>query len=140
MSEEHTTNPLEDFEEFFLDECITHEFTLPNGKPMLYKGKQVIGKVYSPGSETYVQAKAELDREATKRVMQSVAKTAAKKDEVSSQDSDAQFMAKLVKLENFPFPGGEYAVFKTPRLKYMADDIRLLLGNLGNFFESGKKA
>jgi hypothetical protein len=141
MSEKDQAQTLNEFEEFFLDECVTHEFTLPNGKPMLYKGKPVIGTVCSPGTEKYVKAKQQLDREATKLAIQSLGKnTAANKNEQSDPDADAKFLAEITTLQNFPYPGGDFAVFKNPKLRYMGDEVRALLGNLGNFYGNGKTA
>jgi hypothetical protein len=139
MSNKDQNQSLAEFEEYFLDEFVVHKFTLPNGKPMLYKGEPVIGEVCSPGSEKYVVARAKIDRDATKRVMQSIGKgVVAKKDDDQDNDTEARFLAEIVSLKNFPYPGGEFAVFKNAKLKYMADDVRILLSNLGNFFSNGK--
>lgn len=139
MSDQEQNQTLSEFEEYFLDEFVLHKFKLPNGKPMLYKGQQVVGRVCSPGTEKYVVARSKIDRDAAKRVMQSIGKGGTgTKEEEPDTDADARFLAEVVTLENFPYPGGEFAAFKNPRLKYMVDELRFLLSNLGNFFSNGK--
>ena len=127
------TNP-ETFAAFFLTEASRIEIDLPNGEPMLYEGKQVAVNVYGPATDVYAKAKDAMDKEAQKRVFRSMGAKLKKGDD-EDKDADAKFLAAITdSVENFPFPGGAGAIYRELRLKYVADQVRTHLSDLGNFF------
>lgn len=127
------TNP-ETFAAFFLSETSRVEIDLPNGEPMLYDGKQVAVNVYGPATDVFAKAKDAMDKEASKRVFRSMGAKLKKGDE-EDKDADAKFLAAITdSVENFPFPGGAGAIYRERRLKYVADQVRAHLSDLGNFF------
>ena len=127
------TNP-ETFAAFFLSETSRVEIDLPNGEPMLYDGKQVAVNVYGPATDVFAKAKDAMDKEASKRVFRSMGAKLKKGDE-EDKDADAKFLAAITdSVENFPFPGGAGAIYRERRLKYVADQVRGHLSDLGNFF------
>ena len=75
-----------------------------------------------------------MDKEASKRVFRSMGAKLKKGDE-EDKDADAKFLAAITdSVENFPFPGGAGAIYRELRLKYVADQVRAHLSDLGNFF------
>lgn len=127
------TNP-DAFAAFFLSETSRIEIDLPNGEPMLYDGKQVAVNVYGPATDVFAKAKDAMDKEASKRVFRSMGAKLKKGDE-EDKDADAKFLAAITdSVENFPFPGGAGAIYRELRLKYVADQVRGHLSDLGNFF------
>lgn len=127
------TNP-DAFAAFFLSETSRIEIDLPNGEPMLYDGKQVAVNVYGPATDVFAKAKDAMDKEASKRVFRSMGAKLKKGDE-EDKDADAKFLAAITdSVENFPFPGGAGAIYRERRLKYVADQVRGHLSDLGNFF------
>lgn len=129
----------QDFTEFFLTETTVLNIELPNGEPMLFKGAQVTAHIHGPATTRFTKAKEALDREAMKRVMSTVAK-GRKKDE-EDRDADVKFLVAITdRIDNFPFPGGVEAIYREPRLKYIADQVRTHVGDLGNFFQAGSTA
>ena len=72
------------------------------------------------------------DREAARGIMAALAPG----KEGPAKDADAKFLSAVTeRIDNFPFPGGPAAVYREPRLKYLADQVRAHLGDLGNFFK-----
>lgn len=127
------TNP-ETFAAFFLSETSRVEIDLPTGEPMLYDGKQVAVNIHSPATDVFVKAKDAMDKEAQKRVFRSMGAKLKKGDD-EDKDADAKFLAAITdSVENFPFPGGAGAIYRELRLKYVADQVRAHLNDLGNFF------
>lgn len=127
----------EDFSAFFLQDTSALPIKLPNGQPMLYQGKPVVVVVYGPSTDRYSAARDALDREAAKALMNSIngGKTEADKE------ADARFLSAVTeRIDNFPFPGGPAAVYREPRLKYISDQVRAHLGDLGNFFKGSAQA
>lgn len=121
----------EDFSAYFLQDTSTVSIKLPTGQPMLYQGQPVTVVVYGPATERYSTAKDALDREAARSLM---AALNAGKDG-SDKQADARFLSAITeRIDNFPFPGGPAAVYREPRLKYLTDQVRSHLADLGNFF------
>lgn len=121
----------EDFSAFFLQDTSTVSIKLPNGQPMLYQGKPVSVVLHGPATERYTSAKDALDREATRALMASLGSGKEGPDKMA----DASFLSAVTeRMDNFPFPGGPAAVYREPRLKYVADQVRTHLADLGNFF------
>ena len=134
-----TTAANDVFASFFLAETSRIEIDLPNGEPMLYDGKQVAVNVYGPATDVFAKAKDAMDKEASKRVFRSMGAKLKKGDE-EDKDADAKFLAAITEsIENFPFPGGPGAVYREKRLKYIADQVRGHLNDLGNFFMQPSK-
>jgi len=128
-----------DFSNFFLSESSALDIDLPNGEPMLYEGKPVRVHVFGAASAQHAKATEAMNREATKRVMAAMGAKNKKKDE-EDKDADAKFLVAITdSFENFPYPGGAAAIYREPRLKYIADQVRAYVGDSGNFFGSGAK-
>ena len=133
------TNP-DAFAAFFLSETSRIEIDLPTGEPMLYDGKQVAVNVHGPATDVFAKAKDAMDKEASKRVFRSMGAKMKKGDE-EDKDADAKFLTAITdSIENFPFPGGPGAVYREQRLKYVADQVRGHLNDLGNFFTAPSKS
>ena len=127
------------FASFFLSETSRIEIDLPTGEPMLYEGKPVAVNVHGPATDVFAKAKDAMDKEASKRVFRSMGAKLKKGDE-EDKDADAKFLAAITEnIENFPFPGGPGAVYREKRLKYIADQVRGHLNDLGNFFTAPTK-
>ena len=127
----------EDFEEFFLVDTAALEIEMPNGEPMLYKGEQVVAHLYGPSTTQFVKAKAAVDKEASKRVINAMG-AKGKRKEQEDADADAKFLIAVTdRFDNFPFPGGKEAIYKEQKLKYIHDQVRAHLNDLGNFFTTG---
>lgn len=132
------TNP-DAFAAFFLSETSRVEIDLPTGEPMLFDGKQVAVNVHGPATDVFAKAKDAMDKEASKRVFRSMGAKMKKGDE-EDKDADAKFLTAITdSIENFPFPGGPGAVYREQRLKYVADQVRAHLNDLGNFFVAPSK-
>lgn len=130
---------LQEFSAFFLAETSVLDLELPDGEPMLFGDQQVKVHLFGPSTAKYAKAKAALDKEAAKRVFAAMGAKGRKKEE-SDQDADAAFLVAVTDhFENFPYPGGPDAIYREPRLKYLADQVRAHLNDLGNFFTSGAK-
>lgn len=133
MNDTHA-DPAADFGGYFLSDTAAMPVKLPNGQPMLWQGQPVVVHVYGPSTEAYTAAKDDVDREAAARLMATI----GNKPPVSAQvtrESDARFLAAVTaRVENFPYPGGPLAIYREPRLRYIADQVRVFLGDLGNFF------
>lgn len=139
MSTKAPGNHPEDFSAYFLQDTSTVLIKLPNGQPMAHQGQPVAVVVYGPSTERFSAAKDALDREATKTLMQSMGASASSKDG-AAKDADARFLSAVTeRIDNFPFPGGPAAVYREPRLKYLADQVRAHLGDLGNFFKGSEQ-
>lgn len=127
------------FAAFFLNETSRVEIELPNGEPMLFEGQPVAVNLHGPATDVYAKAKDAMDKEAAKRVFRSMG-AKMKKGEEEDKDADVKFLTAVTdSMENFPFPGGPGAVYREPRLKYVADQVRSHLGDLGNFYSAPKK-
>lgn len=126
-----------DFADFFLQETATVAIKLPNGQPMLYGGQQVAVVVYGPATDRFATAKDALDREATRALMHSFGRD----KDGADKEADARFLSAVTeRIDNFPFPGGPSAVYREPRLRYVADQVRAHLADLGNFFKGSATA
>lgn len=139
MDQNQTPAPAHDarFDAYLLKETGRVEIDLPNGEPMLFNGQRVVVHVFGPSSDVYADAKDALEREATKRATSMVteALTKRKTKEVEDRDSDARFLTAVTShIENFPFPGGHGAVYRTPGLRYIANQVRAFLNDQANFF------
>ena len=128
----------EDFSEFFLTETAALDIELPNGEPMLYKGKQVVVHLFGPSTSQFVKAKAAIDKEASKRVIAAMG-AKGKRKEQEDQDADAKFLIAVTeRFDNFPYPGGVEAIYREQKLKYIHEQVRTHLNDLGNFFLTGQ--
>lgn len=128
-----------DFSVFFLDESGVLDLELPNGEPLLYEGKQVSVKIYGPATKQFIRATEAQQREATKRVVAAMGKKGGKSEKEDSE-ADIKFLCAITEeFVNFPYPGGAEGIYSEPRLKYIADQVRAHVGDLGNFFHSGTK-
>lgn len=126
-----------DFAAFFLQDTSTVFIKLPNGQPMVYGGQPVSVVVYGPSTERYATAKDALDRAAAVSLMRA---TQSSPNE-AEKDADARFLSAVTeRIDNFPFPGGPAAVYREPRLRYVADQVRAHLADLGNFFKGSAPA
>lgn len=129
----------EDFSEFFLAETSVVALDLPDGEPMLYQGEPVRVHVYGPATVRFTKANEAMQKEAAKRVMAAIGNK--NKKEAEDKDADAKFLVAITeRIENFPYPGGVEAVYREPKLKYIADQVRTFVGDTGNFFGPGEKA
>lgn len=133
------TTEKDDFSAFFLEEASVVTIDLPNGEPMLYQGAPVCVHVYGPATDRYIKAMDVQNREATKRVLNAMAKKSNKDQD--DADANAKFLVAITdRIENFPYPGGADAVYREPRLKYIADQVRSYVADSGNFFKAGSTA
>ena len=131
-------NKTQDFSSFFLAETSVVELDLPNGEPMLYQGSPVRVHVHGPATARFTKANEAMQKEATKRVMAAIGNKGKKEPE--DKDADAKFLVAITeRIENFPFPGGIDAIYREPKLKYVADQVRTFVGDAGNFFGVGEK-
>jgi hypothetical protein len=131
-------NKTQDFSSFFLAETSVVELDLPNGEPMLYQGSPVRVHVHGPATARFTKANEAMQREAAKRVMAAIGNKGKK--EAEDKDADAKFLVAITeRIENFPFPGGIDAIYREPKLKYVADQVRTFVGDAGNFFGGGEK-
>jgi hypothetical protein len=131
------------FAAFLLAPTSAVEITLPNGQPMLYQGQPVRVHVYGPASQVFIDAKAELDRDAAQRVFGAMNKGQGnnKRGTPEGAETDAKFLTAITRdIENFPYPGGVAAVYREPGLLYLHDQVRRHLGDLGNFFGHSETA
>lgn len=125
-----------DFSAYFLTETSKVEIDLPNGDPMEFNGKRVTVHVYGPSTSRFIKAKEAMDKEAMKRIVSAAAK-GRKKDE-EDKDADVKFLVAVTeRIDNFPFPGGVEAIYRETKLKYLPDQVRGHLNDLGNFFKGG---
>jgi hypothetical protein len=132
-------NKTQDFSSFFLAETSIVELDLPNGEQMLYEGNPVRVHVHGPATARFTKANEAMQREAAKRVMAAIGNKGRK--EAEDKDADAKFLVAITeRIENFPYPGGVEAVYREPKLKYIADQVRTFVGDTGNFFGPGEKA
>lgn len=125
-----------DFSAFFLSETSVVDIDLPNGQPMIYQGQPVRVHVYGPATTQYAKANDALQKEAAKRVMAAMG-TKGKK-EAEDKDADAKFLVAITdRIDNFPYPGGCDAIYREPKLKYIADQVRSFVSDTGNFYGAG---
>lgn len=130
----------QDFSAFFLADTSALELELPNGDPMLFDGAQVRVHLHGPATEKYAKAKSAMDKEAAKRVFAAMGGKGRKKSDNDDRDADAAFLVAVTeRFENFPYPGGAEAIYREPKLRYIADQVRGHLNDLGNFFSGGAK-
>lgn len=128
-----------DFSEYFLTDTASVEIDLPNGDPMNHLGERVTVHVFGPSTDQFIKAKDVIDREASKRVMIAMGAKGSKK-EAEDKEADAKFLTSVTeRIDNFPFPGGAAAVYRESKLKYIADQVRAHLNDLGNFFPNSGK-
>jgi hypothetical protein len=128
----------DDFSGFFLSETSVINLDLPNGEPMMFDGSPVRVHVYSPATSQYTKANDAMQKEAAKRLMASIGSKSKK--EAEDKDADAKFLVAITDhFENFPYPGGADAIYREPKLKYVADQVRTFVGDAGNFFGIGAK-
>ena len=128
----------DEFSEFYLNETAALELELPTGDPLRYRGKQVIAHLFGPSTTQFVKAKAALDREASKRVVAAMGVKGRKKEK-EDEEADAKFLAAVTeRFDNFPYPGGVEAIYREPRFKYIHEQVRNHLNDLGNFFAPGE--
>ncbi|SFI31482.1 hypothetical protein [Nitrosomonas sp. Nm34] len=121
-----------DFSMFFLAVSGTVAINMPNGKPMMYEGKQVTVDVYGPGSLQHIKATEFIQNEATKRILIAAGNTDVKED----PDADVKYLLAITRsINNFPYEGGAKAIYSEPRLNYIAHQVRAYVGRAGNFFE-----
>lgn len=131
-----------DFSDFMLEETTRLELELPNGEPMLFNGAPVAVNLYGPATKEYASARAELDKESASRVFRAMGNRSSKKkggDE--DREADAKFLtAVTASFENFPFPGGAFAIYREPKFKYIGNQVQAHINDLGNFFKASKKS
>lgn len=142
MSNTDTKQP-HPFAAFLLAPTSAVEIMLPNGQPMLFEGQQVTVHIHGPASQVFIDAKAELDRDAAQRVFGAMNKGQGKRagSTPDSAEADAKFLATITdRIDNFPFPGGPAGVYKEPGLLYLHEQVRRHLNDLGNFFGRSETA
>lgn len=130
------------FAGFMLETTTRLELELPNGAPMLYEGKPVAVLLYGPATDEYVRAKAEIEREGAARVFRAMnSNKNKKKGTEEDREADAKFLtAVTASFENFPYPGGAFAIYREPRLKYIGNQVQAHINDLGNFFKGSAKS
>jgi hypothetical protein len=129
-----TSLPESDFSQFLLSPTGRVEINLPNGEPMLFKGRRVAAVIHSPASAEYARAQATVMRAARDRIASN--KTTSEADDF---EEDARFLVAITaNLENFPYPGGIDAVYRERRLGYIGDQIRAHIRDQGNFFAGSR--
>jgi len=129
---------VDEFSEFLLTDTAVLDIELPDGEPMLFHGDQVRVHLFGPSTHQYVKARAALDREASKRIVAAMGQK-GKNKEKEDQDADAKFLIAVTdKFENFPYPGGVEAIYREQKLKYIHEQVRAHLNDLGNFFNHGE--
>lgn len=135
-------NDTQAFASFMLDTTTRLELELPNGAPMLWEGKPVAVHLYGPATDEYARAKAELEREGAARVFRAMnANKNKKKGPDEDREADAKFLtAVTASFENFPYPGGVFAIYREPRLKYIGNQVQAHINDLGNFFKGSAKS
>jgi len=129
-----------DFSAFMLKDTSSVDIDLPSGEPMLYGGQQVRVHVFGPSTPRYEKAKAAAAKEGTRRILAELGNKSAKRQK---HEDDAEVNAKYLiavtdRIENFPFPGGIEAIYRTPGLKYIGEQVNAHLNDLGNFFGAGE--
>lgn len=130
-----------DFSGFMLDETARLELDLPNGEPMLFNGAPVVVHLYGPATDEYARAKAEMEKEGAARVFRAMGNRNKKKGGEEDREADARFLtAVTAHFENFPFPGGAYAIYREPKFKYIGNQVQAHINDLGNFFKASKKS
>ena len=129
-----------DFGAFMLETTTRLELELPNGETMLYNGLPVAVHLYGPATEEYARAKAAMEKEGAARVFRAMnAGKNKKKGAEEDREADAKFLtAVTASFENFPFPGGAFAIYREPRLKYIGNQVQAHINDLGNFFKASK--
>jgi hypothetical protein len=145
MTTAQTASATTDFEDYFLQDTAEIFLKLPNKQPMLYQGYPVSITLYGPTTDQYSAAKAELNKEASRRVMASMGSATPgqepESDPKADAELDARYLAALtVSVNNFPFPGGALAIYREPKLLYVPTQVRAFLNSLGNFFKAGSAA
>ena len=123
------------FSAFFLDdEPVGVDIDLPTGEPMLYEGARVRAHIYGVAGARHIKAKDVVQRESTKRVVNAMSTNAKKEKE--DADTDIKFLVAITeRIENFPFPGGLDAIYREPKLMYIAEQVRTASTNQALFFK-----
>lgn len=130
-----------DFTGFMLEETTRLELELPNGDPMLFNGEQVAVHLYGPATDEYTRAKTDLEKEGAARVFRAMGNRNKKKGGEEDREADAKFLtAVTASFENFPFPGGAFAIYREPKFKYIGNQVQSHINDLGNFFKASKKS
>lgn len=136
-----TTAAVADFSAFFLEETARLELELPTGEPMLHGGKPVAVNLYGPATKQFVKARTAMEKDASNNIMRAMGNARNKKTDDDNAESDAKYLvAVTADFENFPYPGGADAIYREPRLKYIANQVRAHLNDLGNFFKESRKS
>lgn len=132
------TNPitpdLAAFAGLLMQDTTRLELDLPNGEPMTFEGQRVAVVIYGPSTEKYAKAKAAQSREATNRLMRAAGNKRVKVRDDDDEINAAFLEAITERFENFPFPGGAEAIYRTRGLRYINDAVFAHVGDLGNFF------
>lgn len=128
------------FTAFLLSNEATVDIDLPDGNPMFFPAgsdNRVRITVHSPATVQYMTAKAEYDREATKRAM--AAAGVKDKKHVENKFAEADFLAAITKeIHNFPYPGGAQALYRNNGFRYINEQVDRYVGDMGNFYGAGK--
>lgn len=144
MTTAQPASALTGFEDYFLQDTTELALKLPNKQPMLYNGQPVSVIIYGPTTDRNVAAKAELNKEASRRVMASMGSATPgqemEADPKADAELDARYLAAITEFKNFPYPGGALAIYREPKLLYIAPQVRVCLNALGNFFRAGSAA
>lgn len=129
----------QDFSAFMLADTSAVEIDLPNGEPMYFPAgskNRVVVHVHGPATDRFIAAQDALQRFSTSNIK--VDKRGTVKNTADSEENrkaDAKFLAAITeRFDNFPFPGGPLAIYGEARFKYIADQVRAHLADLGNFF------
>lgn len=140
MSNQTKTETAHDpFAIFELQEVGALDLKLPNGKPMLHNGQQVRVHVFSPASDQGVRLQQEIERGMVTDVARAVSASAKREDEIA-EEAESGFSAKRLAaitshFENFDYPGGPLAIYRNPRLAYIARQVRNFWNSETNFFK-----
>lgn len=132
----------DDFSSYMLADTSVVEIDLPNGEPMIHKGQQVRVHVYGPSTPQHAKAQADADKEATRRVLATLGNKSAKRQKAEEDvEVNARFLVAVTdRIEGFPYPGGVDAIYRNPKLRYIGEQVRAHLADLGNFFGTGAKS
>lgn len=127
----------DDFSDYMLEETGTLDLVLPSGDAMLYNGQPVQAVIYSPASASYRAAEQARDR----FVIANVKAGKAGDQMEQNREQHMTFLTAITKeIRNFPFSGGPAAIYREPRLQYIASQVEAYASRLGNFFKGGKSS
>lgn len=119
-----------------LETTDTAKFHVVNAKGApQYDGETPITiTAYGPGTKRAAEAKHRRDKANTKRVLAGVGGKEEERSEAEERTERAAFLAAVTaSLDGFTVDGGAEALFKNPKLRYLADAFEKWWNDSGNF-------